>query len=130
MLLELAPQEIGICGLAAETIPVLCQHHEDAATSHEVPHTVHARPLQARSALAGVLYLLEHLVAFSGSIVSQGFDLLGERVAGAGLLVCGDAGVEDSPLWAVAVRVRHGQSPMSSAGSTPSARANFRRVLM
>ena len=28
---------------------------------------------------------------------SQGFDLLGEGVAGAGLLVCGDTGIEDGP---------------------------------
>ncbi len=33
-----------------------------------------------------------------------------EAIAGAGLLVGGDAGVEDSPLRAVAVRVRHAHS--------------------
>src|SRR5215211_3922810 len=56
--------------------------------------------------------------------------LLGEGVAGAGLLVSGDAGVEDGPLWAVAVRVRHGYSSdfVSLRGSTPSAVANLRAV--
>ena len=32
-------------------------------------------------------------------------------VAGAGLLVCGDAGVKNDPLRAVAIRVRHRGSP-------------------
>ena len=81
MLLELAAQEVVVGGLAGEAVPILREHHGDAAGGHEVPHAVHAGPLQAGAALAGVLYLLEDLVAFSGSIVSQGFDLLGERVA-------------------------------------------------
>src|SRR5215212_1630152 len=56
--------------------------------------------------------------------------LLGEGVAGAGLLVSGDAGVEDGPLRAVAVRVRHDYSSdfVSRRGSTPSAAANLRAV--
>ena len=32
----------------------VCQHHEDAADGHQVPHTVHTRPLQAGAALSGV----------------------------------------------------------------------------
>ena len=104
MLLELAPKEVMVGRLAGEAVPVLRQHHGDAAGGYEIPHAVHAGPLQARAALAGVLYLLEDLVAFSGGVLSQGFDLLGEGVAGAGLLVGGDAGVEDRPLRAVAVR--------------------------
>src|SRR5918995_5618197 len=98
MLLELAPQEVGVCRLTAETVPILSEHHGDASSAHQVPHTVHAGPLQAGPTLSGICYLFEDLVAFSGCVVSEGFDLLGERVAGAGLFVCGDAGVEDSPL--------------------------------
>src|SRR5687768_3046959 len=97
MLLELAPQEVGVGGFAAETVPILCEHHIDAASAHQVPHAVHTWPLKASAALAGVYYLFEDLVAFTGSVLPQGFKLLGERVARAGLLVCGDSGVEDGP---------------------------------
>src|SRR5829696_10121066 len=107
MLLELPPQEVGVGGFAAETVPVLCEHHIYIATGYKVPHTVHTWPLQAGAALSGVYYFLEDFVAFSGGVGSQGFELLGKGVAGAGLLVCGDAGVEDGPLWAVAVGARH-----------------------
>ena len=54
VLLELAPEEVVIGGLAGEAVPVLCQHHRDAPSGHEVPHAVHAGPLEARAALAGV----------------------------------------------------------------------------
>src|SRR5215212_7228045 len=104
MLLELPPKEVGIGGLPAEAVPVLGKHHGDTTAGYEVAHAVHARPLEAHAALAGVPYLFEDLVSFSGSIVSQGFDLLGQREAGAGLLVRGDACVEDDQLGAVAVR--------------------------
>ena len=67
--------------LAGEAVAVLGQHHGDATGSHEVPHAVHTWPLQACAALTGVSYLLEDLVAFSGGVSPQGFDLLGERVA-------------------------------------------------
>ena len=65
-------------GFTAEAVPVLRQHDRHAAGGHEVPHAVHAGPLQAGAALAGVLHLLEDLVAFAGGVVSQGFYLLGE----------------------------------------------------
>jgi hypothetical protein len=58
------------------------------------------------------LHLLKDLVPFASSVGSEGFELLGERVAGAGLLICRDTGVEDGPEdgpleGVVAVRVRH-----------------------
>src|SRR5215208_1569400 len=94
--------------LAGYAVPVLCKHHGNAASGHQVTHTVHTWPLQACAALSGVYYLLEDLVAFSGGVLPQGLKLLGKRVAGACLFVCGDAGVEDGPkdgsLEAVAVR--------------------------
>ena len=77
MLLELAPQELGVGGFAAETGPVLCQHHEDAASSYEVPHAVHTWPLKACATLSGVRYLLEDLVAFAACVGSEGLKLLG-----------------------------------------------------
>src|ERR671915_1819620 len=104
MLLELAPQEVGVGGFAAETVPVLCQHHSDASGGNQITHAVHAWPLQAGTALTWVYHLLEDLIALSDSVRSQSFDLLGERVSAAGLLVGGDAGVEDGSLRAVAVR--------------------------
>ena len=58
-------------GLASEAIPILCQHHGDAASSHEIPHTVHAWPLKACAALSGVRYFLKDLIAFP----------LGERIS-------------------------------------------------
>src|SRR5687767_3521669 len=97
MLLELASQEVGVGGFTAETVPILCEHHIDAASAHQVSHTVHARPLQACAALSGVRYLLEDLVPFSSGVLPEGLKLLGEGVARAGLLVCRDAGVEDGP---------------------------------
>src|SRR5215212_3314919 len=97
MLLELPPEQVVVGGLAGEAVPVLRHDDGDAPTGDEVPHTVHAGPFQARTALSGILNLLEDLEAFSGGKVSQGFYLLGERVARAGLLVRGDAGVEDGP---------------------------------
>ena len=52
--LELAAEEVVIGRLAGEPIAVLCEHHIDTASGHEVPHAVHARPLQACAALSGV----------------------------------------------------------------------------
>src|SRR5215212_1466804 len=66
VLLELTPQEVVIGGLAGEAVPVLGEYHEHAASSDEVPHAVHAGSLKGCAALAGVLYFLEDLVAFSG----------------------------------------------------------------
>ena len=40
---------------------------------YQVPHTVHAGPLQGCAALAGVLYLLEDFIALSPAVASQGF---------------------------------------------------------
>ena len=128
MLLELLAEQVVVGGLAGEPVPVLCQHHGDAPGGHEVAHAVHAGPLQAGAALSGVLHLLEDLVAFSGGVVSEGFYLLGERVAGAGLLICRDAGVEDSPLRAVAVVLRAWLPSYESVGSTPRALASLRIV--
>src|SRR5215217_864145 len=102
---------------------ILCQHHGDAASSHEIPHTVHTWPLKACAALSGVYYLLYDLVPLTGSIRSQGFDLLGEAVAGAGLFVCGNAGVEDGPLRAVAVRGRHDYSSSGTSSEASMSRA-------
>jgi hypothetical protein len=107
MLLELLPEQVVVGGLAGEAVPVLGQHNGYVPRGHEVPHAVHAGPLQAGAALSGVLYLLENLVAFSGGAGPQGLDLLGERVSGAGLPVCGHSDIEDRPLRAVAVRIRH-----------------------
>src|SRR5918993_558233 len=104
MLLDLASEEVMISRLAGEAVPVLSEHNRDAPSAHQVSHAVHARPLQACAALSGILYLLEDLVPFASSVRSQSFDLLGERVSAAGLLVCGYTGVKDGPLWAVAVR--------------------------
>ena len=81
MLLELAPQEVGVGGFAAETVPILSEHHRDAASAHQVSHAVHTWPLKACAALSRVHYLLEDLVPLLGGISSQGFNLLGERVA-------------------------------------------------
>jgi hypothetical protein len=81
VLLELTLEEVVVGGLAGEAVPVLGQHHGDAAGGHEVPHPVHAGPLQARSALAGVRYLLGNLVALTGGVVPQSLDLLGEGIA-------------------------------------------------
>ena len=73
MLLELAPEKVMVGGLAGEPITVLGQHHIDTTTRYEVPHAVHARPLQGRAALSGVLYLLEDLVVLTGCVLSEGF---------------------------------------------------------
>src|SRR5215208_7403238 len=129
MLLELPPQEVVIRWLTGEPIAVLCKHHRDAPGGHEIPHTVHTWPLKAGAALSGVYYLLQDLVAFTGGVLPQGFKLLGKRVAGAGLLVCGDAGVEDypedGPLEAVTISGRHDYSFTSSEARTPSTSAIF-----
>jgi len=82
VLLELPPQQVMVSRLAGEAVPILGQHHIDTTTRHQVPHTVHARPLQAGSALSRVLHLLEDLVTLSSCVGSQGFELLCERVAG------------------------------------------------
>ena len=51
---ELPLEQVVVGGLAGEAVSVLGQHHGDAACGHQVPYAVHARPLQARPALAGV----------------------------------------------------------------------------
>jgi hypothetical protein len=101
---KLLSQEIQVRGLSGDPVPVLGQHHRHAASRYQVPHAVHAGPLQAGAALSGVLYFLEDFVPFAGGVGSQSFYLLSERVSATGLFVGGDAGVEDGPLRAVAVR--------------------------
>jgi hypothetical protein len=54
MLFELAAQQLVVGGLAGEPVAVLCQHHIDTTTRHEIPHTVHAGPLKAGAALSGI----------------------------------------------------------------------------
>src|SRR5918997_5205397 len=130
VVLELAPQEVVVRRLPGEAVPVLGQDNGHPAGGHEVPYAVHPWPFQGGTALAGVRYLLEDFVAFALAVDSQGFELLGEGVTAPRLLVGGDAGVENSPPGAVAVRRRHAYSPISSEGSTSSAPANFRSVLM
>src|SRR5215204_1762859 len=106
MLLELAPQEVGVGRFPAEAVPVLSEHYGDAAPGHKVSYAVHAWPLQAGPTLSGVRYLVKELVAFSGGVGSQG--------------------LEDSPLLAVAVSGEHDYSPLTrSVGSTPRARASL-----
>jgi hypothetical protein len=63
--------------LAGEAVPILSQHHRDAARCHDVSNVVHAGALQACSALAGVSHLFEDLEPFSGGVPSQGLELLG-----------------------------------------------------
>jgi hypothetical protein len=77
VLLELPPQQVVVSRLAGEPIAVLCQHHRDATTRYEIPHAVHPWPLQAGTALSGVYYLLQYLVAFTGGVLPKGLKLLG-----------------------------------------------------
>ena len=77
MLLELALEQVVIRWLTGEPIAVLREHDIDTASGHEIPHTVHTWSLKAGAALTGVYYLLEDLVAFTGGVLSQGFELLG-----------------------------------------------------
>jgi len=65
---------------------------------HEIPFAVHTGSLYAGPALSGVRDLLEDLAHFSGGVASQSFRLLGQGAARVGLLICGDAGVEDCLL--------------------------------
>jgi hypothetical protein len=58
MLLKLATKEVVIGGLAGEAVPILREHHRHPAGGHQVPHPVHAGPLEAGAALSGVGYLL------------------------------------------------------------------------
>ncbi len=60
-----------IGGLACEAVPVLGQHHSDITSRYKVPHTVHARTLQARAALSGVRDFLEDVAPFAGGVLSQ-----------------------------------------------------------
>jgi hypothetical protein len=110
--LELALEEVMVGGLAGEAVPVLRQHHGDAAGGHEVAHAVHAGPLQACPALPGVRHLFEDFVAFLARVGPQSLHLLGEGVTLVGLLLGGHAGVEDGAAGTVAVRVGHGLSPL------------------
>src|SRR5215213_2066558 len=50
VLLELPAKQVMVCGLPGEAVPVLRQHHGDAAGGHEVPYTVHTGALQRCSA--------------------------------------------------------------------------------
>jgi hypothetical protein len=73
VLLELPPQEIVVGGLSSEAVPVLGEHHRNAAVVHQVPHPIHPRTLEARPALARVLNLLEDLVALACCVLPQRF---------------------------------------------------------
>jgi hypothetical protein len=45
----------------------------------------------------------DYAVAFPHRVSTKLPELFGYRVPRLGLLVCGDAGVEDGPLWAPAI---------------------------
>ena len=45
VLLELPAKNVVIRGLTGEAVAVLCQHHRDAASGHEVAYAVHAGTL-------------------------------------------------------------------------------------
>ncbi len=107
MLLKLSPEKVVIRWLTAKAVPILGEHHRNPTGGHKVSHAVHARPLKARAGVAGIRHLFEDLVALTGRVGPQCLYLLGEGVAGAGLLVCRDAGLEDGPLGATAVRATH-----------------------
>jgi hypothetical protein len=54
VLLELLAEEVVVGGLAREAVPILRQHHRNAASGHQVSHPVQAGTLEARPALTGV----------------------------------------------------------------------------
>lgn len=70
VLLELAPEQVMISGLAGDAVSVLSEHNRDPTGSHEVPHTVHTWPLKAGAALSRVRYFFEDLVPFTAGVVS------------------------------------------------------------
>src|SRR5215218_5703957 len=107
VLLELSPQEVVIGRFPSEAVSILGQHYRHPTGSHQIPHPVHARPLQAGPALPGVHNLLQDLVPLAVRVLPQGFHLLSEGVAASSLLVCGHAGIEDSPLGAGTISARH-----------------------
>ena len=78
VLCELHSQIEEVRGPPSKPVAVLCQHRAYTAGSHRIPYAVHARVLQGCLALPRVLCLFENLIAFSGGVRSQGFDLLGE----------------------------------------------------
>src|SRR5829696_3268549 len=107
------------------------QTYERSDPYPELVRSIRVRHLQApspslcrvspilRRSVRSLLDLLKDLVALSGDVGSQGIDLLvlGSR----SLLGCGDAGIEDSLLWVVAIGAMCNQCPTSSVGSTPRA---------
>src|SRR5829696_1124560 len=54
VLLELASEDVMVGWLPRESVPILCEHHEVPAGGYQVSYPVHARTIQARSALPGV----------------------------------------------------------------------------
>jgi hypothetical protein len=70
VLLELALEQVMVSRLTGESIAVLCQHNIDTTIRYEVSNAVHTWPFKAGPALSGVYYLLEDLVAFTGSVLS------------------------------------------------------------
>lgn len=108
---ELLAQQVEVGWLTGDAVPILRQHDRHAAVRNEIPHAIHARPLQARAALAWVRDLFQNFVAFPLHILPEPLHLLAEAETGAGLFVRGYAGVEDSPLWSVAVRGGHNLPP-------------------
>jgi hypothetical protein len=103
VLLELLSGDIVVGGLPCQAVPVLSEHYGYTAGGLEVAHLVHAGPLHSHPTLARVLHLLKYLEPLSGGVFSQSLKLLGEGVAAPCLLVCGDTGVEDGPLGAMAI---------------------------
>jgi hypothetical protein len=52
--IELPSEEVSIRRFPAETVPVLSEHGRSAPGGYQVPHMIHARPLQAGTTIAGV----------------------------------------------------------------------------
>ena len=120
MLLELASQQVGVGGLAAETVPILSLaplRRLPAATKsliRSIPGRSRDWPRSGR----GLAHLLKgtslELQRAAGGAPSAS-KLLGEGVAAPCLLVGGHTGVEDSLLGAVAVRARGMVTPSVEA---------------
>ena len=81
-------------GLAAQAVPVLGEHHRDAAAPHQIPHPVETGAHEGSAALPRVDDLRDHLKARAQGVRPQRLELLGEGKAVSRLLFRGHPGVE------------------------------------
>jgi hypothetical protein len=81
--------------LPREAVSVLREQNGNPTARDEIPDAIKAGAVESCATVAGIFNLLQYLVSFTGRVLPQRRELLGDAVTVVlGLLLGGDAGVK------------------------------------